>query len=106
MKPLWTAGAALALSLAWTAPALAYSECSGTVGRLYVDNAGYIWVNVALAGGGEGSVEIVATNPNKLTYYSALLTAKASAKQVTFRFTKDTSTCTAVNSDLMALWLD
>ncbi|MBW8860665.1 MAG: hypothetical protein JF570_13365 [Caulobacter sp.] len=76
------------------------------MGRLYIDNSGYIWADLKLANGGTGAVEIANTNPNKLTYYSALLTAKATAKAVTFRFTKDTTACNQTNSDVMALWLD
>jgi len=105
MKKLWIAAAAAALSFAATTPALAYSECTGTVARLYIDNSGYIWVSMSI-NGGDGAVEILANNPNKLTYYSALLTAKASNKTVTFRFAKEASTCNAVNSDVMALWVN
>ncbi|KRA61629.1 hypothetical protein ASD79_05810 [Caulobacter sp. Root655] len=101
MKP-WIAGAVAAMALGASAPAFAHSECTDTITRLYVDNSGYIWVSLA----GGGAAEITNTNPNKVTYYSALLSAKMSGKAVTFRYTKDTSTCTAVNSDLMALWVE
>ncbi len=100
MKPLFFY-TALAASLALSAPAFAYSECTGKVSRLYIDNTGYIWIEMI----GGGSSEIPATNPNKITYYSALLSAKLSNASVTFRYAKDVTTCSAVNSDLMALWI-
>ena len=98
----WIAVAAFAATLTAGAPAFAHSECTDTITRLYVDNSGYIWISLA----GGGAVEIANTNPNKVTYYSALLSAKMSSKAVTFRFTKDASTCKEVNSDLMALWIE
>ncbi len=100
-KFLLAASAALALAGA-SSQALAYSECSGKIARLYVENDGYIWIDFV----GGGAVHITADNPNKTTYYSGLLSAKLSDKTVTVRFWKASTTCSAVNSDVQGLWIE
>jgi hypothetical protein len=94
--------AALAMSAAATSPAFAYSECVAKVSRVYLENGGYVWFNLA----GGGAVEILATNPNKDSYYSTLLTALTTQSTVTVRLYKDNANCSAINSDIWGIWLN
>ena len=101
LRSLLAASAALAVAAA-SGQAQAYSECSGKIARLYVENDGMVWIDFV----GGGAVHIASDNPSKTTYYSGLLAAKLSDRTVTVRFWKASSTCTALNTDVQGLWVE
>ena len=106
MKHIKSVAFGFVISLAMTSvlstPASAYTECSGTISRIYrgdTDNKTWVEMN------GGGAAWIYNTDPNLQAYLSMLITAKAANMQVTFRYIADNATCSALHTDVQGLWL-
>jgi hypothetical protein len=99
---LLLAGLAALAAFGASGQALASSECTGTITRLYTENSGYVWVQFAEG----GAAEILADNPSKASFYAGLLAAKLAGRPVTFRYWKATSVCTQINSDVQGVWIN
>lgn len=86
--------AAMAVALAIPATASAFTECQGTVSRIFAGDGGAVYVFLKV-GAGEGPAGVlVPSDPNREAILSMAMTAQISQRQVIMRFSADGASCT------------
>ncbi|PXA86120.1 hypothetical protein DMC25_04420 [Caulobacter sp. D4A] len=92
---------ALALLIAAPAPALAYTECTGPVTRIWADDAGLVWVVM-----NDGTVaKLLPGATSRETWLSMAMTALTTSRTITARFS-GTQACGAERTDFVGMYLN
>ncbi|HWW24738.1 MAG TPA: hypothetical protein VNZ85_02455 [Caulobacter sp.] len=96
----------LAALIACAAPAsaLAYSECPGKVQRIWIGDSGSVWI--FLQGGPAAALS--PSDPNREGALAAAMSAQATGRTVTLRFSADNVSCSAQVSrfDFVGMYLE
>ena len=86
----------------FSTPALAYTECTSTVAKMYSGDGGYIWFYFANG----GSAYIRNSNPDFNMLVAFGMTALAGARMVTIRYLANDVVCSSVErSNVVGIFL-
>lgn len=95
---------AVLIACAVPASALAYSECPGKVQRIWIGDGGSVWI--FLQGGPAAALS--ANDPNREGALAAAMSAQATGRTVTLRFSADNVSCSAqvTRFDFVGMYLE
>ncbi|WP_334186021.1 hypothetical protein [Novosphingobium sp.] len=87
-RKIASVGALVCAALA-VAPAHAYTQCEGTMDRIWAGDGGHLWLHLK-----EGGAAIVKPDdPNKETVVAMSMTALVSSRRVIIRYQADNADC-------------
>ncbi|KQZ22899.1 hypothetical protein [Caulobacter sp. Root1472] len=96
----------LAVLIACAAPAsaFAYSECSGKVQRIWIGDSGSVWIFLQSG----PAAALSANDPNREGALAAAMSAQATGRNVTLRFSADSVSCSVqvARFDFVGMYLE
>ena len=87
-RKIASAGALVYAALA-VAPAHAYTQCEGSLERIWAGDGGYIWLHLKDG----GAAVLRPDDPNKETVVAMAMTALVNSRRVIIRYSADNANC-------------
>jgi hypothetical protein len=88
LRKFASAGALVCAALS-VAPAHAYTQCEGSMDRIWAGDGGYLWLHLKQG----GAAILQPDDPNKETVAAMAMTALASSRRVIIRYSADNANC-------------
>lgn len=90
------------VGVAMSSPALAYTQCSTKIRRIWVGDEGHVWLHLATG----GAAVIRPADPDREATLSVATTALIADRPVVIRYAADGVSCTEVRFDFSGMYLD